>query len=66
MFWRFLIIFLAAAWAIPRLLRGLGRPRSAGSDPPRSATRSRDDERLASLTRQEISDAEFEEAPPPQ
>jgi len=61
---RFLILILAGLWLLPRLLRLL----RSGSDQRRPQVRPADsptrDERLRDLTRQDISDADFEEIPP--
>jgi hypothetical protein len=66
MVWRLLLILMAVFWFLPRVLRSLGRPpRSRPQPGPDQAEQPRD-EGLANLTRQDISDAEFEEIPPPQ
>ncbi len=82
MFWRLLLLLFTVFWFVPRVLRGLtgkrgGMPPRSGSKehgPERSGRRSGGQHEsgqngsghLANLTRQDISDAEFEEIPPPQ
>jgi hypothetical protein len=64
MFLRLFLILLLVFWFVPWLTRSMSRrrPPSAGAgagqpEPDR-------DDRLANLTRQDISDADYEELPP--
>jgi hypothetical protein len=64
MFLRLLLILLLVFWFVPQLRRFISRRRRPVSEEGVDRGRRDHDERLASLTRQDISDADFEELPP--
>ena len=61
---KFLLFLLAILLLIPRLMRLLVPRRPRGADPGRRTGPEQRDERLRDLTRQDISDADYEEIPP--
>jgi hypothetical protein len=64
MIWRFFLVLLLAFWAIRRLLRAARRPSRRTGSRRASRDRGQDSAPLADLTRQDISDADYEEIPP--
>ena len=64
MFVRLLLVLLLVFWVVPLLRRSMTRRRP--SAPATGAARGQQDreEHLANLTRQDISDADYEELPP--
>jgi hypothetical protein len=64
MFLRLLLILLLVFWVVPLFRRSVPRRRRPAPDPEVARDPRNRDEHLASLTRQDISDAEFEELPP--
>jgi hypothetical protein len=64
MFLRLLLILLLVFWFVPLLRRAMSGRRRPASDAGVARGQRDRDERLASLTRQDISDADFDELPP--
>jgi hypothetical protein len=62
MFLRLILILLLVFWVVPLVRRSFSR-RPPGPGAGVEPTRDRDD-RLTDLTRQDISDADFEDLPP--
>jgi hypothetical protein len=64
MFFRLLLVLLLVFWVVPLVRRSMtGRRRPPSADGGERLRRERD-QHLANLTRQDISDADYEELPP--
>ena len=61
---RLIVVLLLVFWVLPVLARALARRGTSRSRRPAAPPPAPPDERLAGLTRQDITDAEFEELPP--
>ncbi len=61
---RILFFILIGFWALPRLMRWLGRSAIAHRQSRPDLDRSTPTESLKDLTQQDISDVDFEEIPP--
>jgi hypothetical protein len=61
---KFLLFLLAILILIPRLMRLLVPRRPPADDQARRPRETRQEDRLRDLTRQDISDADYEEIPP--
>ena len=61
---RILFLILVGLWALPRMMRWLGRSAGSRSKARPDLDRSTPPETLKDLTQQDISDVDFEEIPP--
>jgi hypothetical protein len=64
MFLRLLLILLLVFWVVPLFRRSMPGRRRPRADAEVARDQRNRDEHLANLTRQDISDGEFEELPP--